>query len=170
VEANRVSDVRAAVITVSSSLARGEGEDESGPALVAFAERIGARVVDHETVPDERELIEGRLRYWSDHGGCELVLTTGGTGLSPDDVTPEATRAAIEREAPGIAEAMRAASREHTDKWMLSRGVAGTRGRTLIVNFPGNPPSIEQAGAAIADALPHALALLARAEAGHRHD
>jgi molybdopterin adenylyltransferase len=170
VETNRVTEVRAAVITVSSSLARGEGEDESGPALVAFAERIGARVVDHETVPDERELIEGRLRYWSDHGGCELVLTTGGTGLSPDDVTPEATRAAIEREAPGIAEAMRAASREHTDKWMLSRGVAGTRGRTLIVNFPGNPPSIEQAGAAIADALPHALALLARDDAGHKHD
>jgi molybdopterin adenylyltransferase len=98
------------------------------------------------------------------------VLTTGGTGLSPDDVTPEATRAAIDREAPGIAEAMRAASREHTDKWMLSRGVAGTRGRTLIVNFPGNPPSIEQAGAAIAHALPHALALLARDDAGHRHD
>jgi molybdopterin adenylyltransferase len=165
-----MSEVRAAVITVSSSLARGEGEDASGPALVAFAERIGARVIDHETVPDERELIEGRLRYWSDHGGCELVLTTGGTGLSPDDVTPEATRAAIEREAPGIAEAMRAASREHTDKWMLSRGVAGTRGRTLIVNFPGNPPSIEQAGAAIADALPHALALLARDDAGHSHD
>jgi molybdopterin adenylyltransferase len=170
VEARRVSEVRAAVITISSTLARGEGEDESGPALVAFAERVGARVVDHETVPDERELIEGRLRYWSDHGGCELVLTTGGTGLSPDDVTPEATRAAIDREAPGIAEAMRAASREHTDKWMLSRGVAGTRGRTLIVNFPGNPPSIEQAGAAIAHALPHALALLARDETGHRHD
>jgi molybdopterin adenylyltransferase len=169
-EAHGVSEVRAAVITVSSSLARGEGEDESGPALVAFAERVGARVIDHETVPDERELIEGRLRYWSDHGGCELVLTTGGTGLSPDDVTPEATRAAIEREAPGIAEAMRAASREHTDKWMLSRGVVGTRGRTLIVNFPGNPPSIEQAGAAIADALPHALALLARDDAGHKHD
>ncbi|HEX2466639.1 MAG TPA: MogA/MoaB family molybdenum cofactor biosynthesis protein [Solirubrobacterales bacterium] len=163
-------EVRAAVITVSSSLSRGEGEDLSGPALVAFAERIGARVVDHETIPDERELIEGRLRWWSDHGGCELVLTTGGTGFSPDDVTPEATRAAIDREAPGIAEAMRAASKEHTDKWMLSRGVAGTRGRTLIVNFPGNPPSIEQTGAAIAEALPHALALLARKDAGHRHD
>ena len=165
-----MSEVRAAVVTVSTSLARGEGEDESGPALVAFAERVGARVVDHETVPDERELIEGRLRYWCDHGGCELVLTTGGTGLSPDDVTPEATRAAIDREAPGIAEAMRAASREHTDKWMLSRGVAGTRGRTLIINFPGNPPSIEQAGAEIADALPHALSLLARDDAAHTHD
>jgi molybdenum cofactor synthesis domain-containing protein len=152
----------AAILTVSTSRARGEGEDESGPALAAFAERIGATVVGTEVVPDERELIAGRLRWWCDEGGCELVLTTGGTGLSRDDVTPEATRDVIEREAPGIGEAMRAASREHTDKWMLSRGVAGTRGRALIVNFPGNPPAIDQAGAAIEAALPHALALLAR--------
>jgi molybdenum cofactor synthesis domain-containing protein len=152
----------AAILTVSTTRARGDGEDESGPALAAFAERIGATVVGTEVVPDERELIAGRLRWWCDEGGCELVLTTGGTGLSPDDVTPEATRDVIEREAPGIGEAMRAASREHTDKWMLSRGVAGTRGRALIVNFPGNPPAIDQAGAAIEAALPHALALLAR--------
>jgi molybdenum cofactor synthesis domain-containing protein len=152
----------AAILTVSTSRARGDGEDESGPALAAFAERIGATVVGTEVVPDERELIAGRLRWWCDEGGCELVLTTGGTGLSPDDVTPEATRDVIEREAPGIGEAMRAASREHTDKWMLSRGVAGTRGRALIVNFPGNPPAIDQAGAAIEAALPHALALLSR--------
>ena len=154
-------ELGAAIVTISTSRARGDGEDASGPALAAFAERIGARVVGTEVVPDERELISGRLRWWCDEGGCELVLTTGGTGLSPDDVTPEATRDVIEREAPGIAEAMRAASREHTDKWMLSRGVAGTRGRTLIVNFPGNPPAIEQAGAAIETALPHALSLLA---------
>jgi len=88
------------------------------------------------------------------------VLTTGGTGFSPDDVTPEATRAVIDREAPGIAEAMRAASRQHTPLWMVSRGVAGTRGATLIVNFPGNPPAIEQAGAGVAEAIPHAVALL----------
>ena len=152
----------AAILTISTSRSRGEGEDASGPALAAFAERAGVGVVGTEVVPDERELIAGRLRWWCDEGGCELVLTTGGTGLSPDDVTPEATRDVIEREAPGIAEAMRAASREHTDKWMLSRGVAGVRGRTLIVNFPGNPPAIEQAGAAIEPALPHALALLTR--------
>jgi molybdopterin adenylyltransferase len=153
----------AAVITISSSRANGGGAvDTAGPALAAFAERVGAKVVGTEVVPDERELIAGRLRWWCDEGGCELVLTTGGTGLSPDDVTPEATLAVIDREAPGIAEAMRAASKEHTDKWMLSRGVAGTRGRTLIVNFPGNPPAIEQAGEAIAAALPHALALLVR--------
>jgi molybdenum cofactor synthesis domain-containing protein len=158
--------LRAAVITVSTTRSRGGGRDESGPALAAFAERLGAEVVGTEVIPDERELIEGRLRFWCDQGGCELVLTTGGTGLSPDDVTPEATSAVIERPAPGIGEAMRLASRDHTDKWMLSRGVAGARGRTLIVNFPGNPPAIEQAGAAIEAALPHALALLAR-RAGH---
>ncbi len=118
-------------------------------------------MVGRDLIADLRELIEQRLRHWADDERCELVLTSGGTGFSPNDVTPEATRAVIEREAPGIAEAMRAASREHTRHWMLSRAVAGIRGATLIVNFPGSPRSIEQAGAAIADALPHALKLLA---------
>lgn len=149
------------MIVVSTSKAREEGEDESGPALAAFAERLGLEVAGREIVPDDRELIAERLRHWADAEGCALVLTTGGTGLAPTDVTPEATRAAIEREAPGIAEAMRSASREHTPHWMLSRAVAGVRGSTLIVNFPGSPRSIEQAGAAIAPALPHALELLA---------
>ena len=153
-------EIGAAVLTISTSKARGDGEDSSGPALAGFAERVGATVVGAEVIPDERELIEGRLRFWSDEGGCELVLTTGGTGFSPDDVTPEATRAVLDREAPGLAEAMRAASRAHTPMWMTSRGVAGTRGRTLIINFPGNPPAIEQAGSALIEALPHALALL----------
>jgi molybdopterin adenylyltransferase len=159
-DAREVGELGAAVLTISTSRARGEGVDESGPALAAFAERLGAKVVGTEVIPDERELIEGRLRWWCDEGGCELVLTTGGTGFAPDDITPEATRAVIEREAPGLAEAMRAASRDHTGLWMVSRGVAGTRGRTLIVNFPGNPKAIEEAGAGIADAIPHALALL----------
>jgi molybdenum cofactor synthesis domain-containing protein len=152
---------RAAVITVSSSRARGGGEDRSGPALAAYAARLGAEVVGTEVIPDERELIEGRLRWWCDERGCELVLTTGGTGFAPDDVTPEATRAVIDREAPGIAEAMRAVSREHTPLWMVSRGICGTRGRSLIVNFPGSPKSIDEAGSAIAEAIPHALRLLA---------
>ena len=159
---------RAAVITVSTSKARGEGEDTSGPALAAYAERLGAEVVGSEVIADDRELIAERLRHWCDEGGCELVLTTGGTGFSPDDVTPEATRDVIEREAPGLPEAMRAASREHTAMWMISRGVAGTRGRTLIVNFPGNPPAIEQAGAALERAIPHAVALLS-GKRGHPH-
>lgn len=156
---------RAAVITVSTSRSRGEGTDEGGPALAAYAERLGAKVVGTEVIPDERELIAGRLRWWCDEGGCELVLTTGGTGFSRSDVTPEATRDVIDREAPGMAEAMREASREHVSLWMVSRGVVGTRERTLIVNFPGNPPAIEQAGAGIVEAIPHALRLLA----GERH-
>jgi molybdenum cofactor synthesis domain-containing protein len=158
--ARELGEIGAAVLTISTSRARGGGEDLSGPALAAFAERVGARVIGTELIPDERELIEGRLRWWCDEGGCELVLTTGGTGFSPDDLTPEATRAVIEREAPGIGEAMRAASRDHTAMWMASRAIAGTRGRSLIINFPGNPPAIEQAGAAIAEALPHMLGLL----------
>lgn len=154
---------RAAVLTISTSKSLGDGEDVSGPALGALLERAGCEIAAIEVISDERELIAGRIRFYVDEEGCDLVATTGGTGLSPDDVTPEATRDVIEREAPGIAEAMRLASREHVPRhWMLSRGVAGTRGRTLILNFPGNPNAIEQAGAAIVDSLPHALGLLAR--------
>src|SRR5207253_8524554 len=121
---------------------------------------IGAQLAGADVIPDDRSEIETRIRHWSDVERCELVLTSGGTGFAPTDVTPEATRAVIEREAPGIGEAMRAASREHTPHWMLSRAVAGIRGRTLIVNFPGNPRSVGETAQAIAPALPHALALL----------
>lgn len=153
--------MRAAVISVSTSRSAGGGEDVSGPALAALLEGAGCDVVAVELIPDERELIAGRLRYYADEDGCELIATTGGTGLAPDDVTPEATRDVIEREAPGIAEAMRLASREHVPRhWFLSRGVAGTRRRTLIVNFPGNPNAIEQAGAVLVGSLGHALTLV----------
>jgi molybdenum cofactor synthesis domain-containing protein len=158
---------RAAVITISTSKAAGEGEDESGPALVALAQGIGADVIGTEVIGDERTLIASRLRHWCDEGVVDLVLTTGGTGLAPSDVTPEATRDVIEREAPGIAEAIRLASREHTHHWMLSRAVSGTRRRTLIVNLPGNPKAIGEAGDAIAEALPHALALLSGGRTEH---
>jgi molybdopterin adenylyltransferase len=131
--------MRAAILTISISKARGEGEDESGERLARFAEGLGA----------------------------EVVLTTGSTGFAPSDVTPEAILGVIDREAPGLAEAMRLASREHTPNWMLSRAVAGTRGSTLIVSFPGSPRSIEQAGEAIAAALPHALELLAGHDGAH---
>jgi molybdenum cofactor synthesis domain-containing protein len=160
--------MRAALLTISSSKARGEGEDESGARLAELAGRIGVEVAGREVLPDARRTIEARLRHWADDAGVELILTSGGTGFSPDDVTPEATRAAIEREAPGIAEAMRAASRPHTPHWMLSRAVAGIRGSTLIVNFPGSPGAVEQAGEALAAALPHALRLLAGRDPGHR--
>src|SRR5690348_16542560 len=128
---------RAAVITVSSSRATGGGPpDESGERLAAFALGLGAELAGRELLADDRAAVEERLRHWADAEGCDLVLTTGGTGFAPSDVTPEATRAVVDREAPGIAEAMRAASREHTPHWMLSRAVAGIRGSTLIVNFP----------------------------------
>lgn len=159
--------MRAGIVTISTSKARGEGADDSGPELVEFARRIGAEIVGTDLIPDDREAIEARLRHWCDSERCELVLTSGGTGLSPSDVTPEATRAVIEREAPGIPEAMRAASRAHTDHWMLSRAVAGARGSTLIVNFPGSPRSIRQTGDSLAAALPHALALLAGKHTSH---
>jgi molybdenum cofactor synthesis domain-containing protein len=159
--------MRAAVLTISTSKAAGEGEDESGARLAAFAERLGAAVVGRELMPDDRETIEERLRHWGDEERCDLVLTTGGTGFAPSDVTPEAITAVIDREAPGLAEAMRLASREHTPHWMLSRAVAGIRGSTLIVSFPGSPRSIEQAGEAIAPALPHALELLAGERSAH---
>jgi len=153
--------MRAAILTISTSRAAGEDGDESGDGLVRFVESLGAEVAGREVITDDRELIAERLAHWSDAEGCDLVLTTGGTGFGPSDVTPEATRAVIEREAPGIPEAMRAASRPHTRHWMLSRAVAGIRGSTLIVNFPGSPKSIDEAGDAIASALPHALELLA---------
>ena len=153
---------------MSTSRSAGAGADEGGDALEQFARgSLGAEIVAREIVSDERGAIEARLRGYCDGGGCDLVLTTGGTGVAPRDVTPEATLAVIEREVPGIAEAMRAASQPHTRHWMLSRGVAGIRGATLIVNFPGSPRSIPQAGAAIADALPHALALIAGTTTSH---
>jgi molybdopterin adenylyltransferase len=159
--------MKAAILTISTSKARGEGTDESGPALVEVAEALGAEIVATELLEDDVQEIEDRLRHLCDRVACDIVLTTGGTGFAPTDVTPEATLAVIEREAPGIAEAMRAASREHTPHWMLSRAVAGTRGSTLIVNFPGSPKSIHQTANAIINALPHALALLAERPTDH---
>ena len=153
--------MRAAVITVSTSKAAGEGEDESGPELAELARSLDLEIAGAEILTDDAAVISARLRHWADEERCSLILTSGGTGFSPTDVTPEATRAVIEREAPGIGEAMRLTARAHTPNWMLTRAVAGIRGRTLIVNFPGNPNSIRETGGALAQVLPHALALLA---------
>lgn len=152
--------MRAALITISTSKAQGEGVDESGARLAELAREIGAEIAGAEIIADDRERIAERLRHWADAEECDLVLTSGGTGFAPTDVTPEATRSVLEREAPGIGEAMRAASKDHPN-WMLSRAIAGIRGRTLIVNFPGNPRSVAEAGPAIAAVLPHALELIA---------
>jgi molybdopterin adenylyltransferase len=159
--------MRAAVITISSSRGNAGRPDEGGPALAEFARSIGAEVAATEVVPDEQSKIEWALRHYADTERCDLILTTGGPGFAPDDVTPEATLAVIERAAPGIPEALRAVSRAHTPNWMLSRGVAGIRGRSLIINFPGSPKSIGEAGEAIADAIPHAVSLLTNRPTPH---
>ncbi len=159
--------LRAAVITVSTSKARGDGDDESGPLLAALAERLGAEVLGREVIPDERPLIEARLRHWADSERCSLVLSTGGTGVSPGDLTPDATASVIERSIPGLGEAIRAASRPHTSNWMLSRALAGVRGHTLIVNLPGSPASIRQLSEELLAPLAHALDLIAGRPAAH---
>ena len=153
---------RAAVLTISTSLANGEGDDVSGPALVRLCEQAGLEV-QHELVSDERESIMGALKRLCDFENVRFVFTTGGTGLTIDDVTPEATRAVIDREAPGYAEAIRADSRLHTPLGLLTRGVSGVRGRTLIVNLPGNPKAIEQSWPIVEPTLEHAAATLERA-------
>lgn len=158
---------RVGVLVVSSSKAAGEGSDRSGPELERFAERIGGRVAATEIVPDGRGGVAAKLREWADGGDVDLILTSGGTGFSPDDQTPEATVEVADRTAPGIGEAMRLASREHTPHWMLSRATAAVRGTTLIVNFPGNPKAIGECGGAIAGSLPHALKLLAERPVSH---
>jgi molybdopterin adenylyltransferase len=153
--------MRAAVVTVSSSLARGEGEDVSGARLADLCREAGLDV-SHETVADDREAIARVLMRLADQEGVRFVFTTGGTGLTVDDVTPEATRDVIGREAPGYAEAIRSDSRGHTPLGILTRGVSGVRGRTLIVNFPGNPKAIDQSWPVVAPTLEHAAATLER--------
>ena len=157
--------MRTAILTVSTSVSRRKAEDVSGPRLAAAAEAAGCDVVAMEVVPDDFSLIEDRLHHFVDEG-CDLVFTTGGTGLTPDDVTPEATRAVVEREAPGIAEAMRAESLRRTPMGILSRGISGIAHRTLIVNFPGSPKAIEQLFPVVAPVLRHAVQTL-RGDSSH---
>ena len=160
---------RVGILTVSDRSARGERDDLSGPALVRLTEQqLGFHVAEYAIVPDEREEIAARLRDWSDRARLDLILTTGGTGFAPRDVTPEATRDVLERETPGLAEAMRAASLAVTPHAMLSRAVAGIRGRTLIVNLPGSPKAAGENLNTIAPALRHGLELLAEKEGADR--
>jgi molybdenum cofactor synthesis domain-containing protein len=150
---------------VSTTVSRREAEDLSGPALAAAAEAAGCEVVAMEVVPDDYALIEDRLHHFLDMA-CDLVFTTGGTGLTPDDITPEATRAVLDREAPGFAEAMRAEAARHTPMGILSRGISGIAGRTLIVNFPGSPKAIGEMFGVLAPTLGHAVRTL-RGESRH---
>ena len=153
--------MRAVILTVSSSVARRETEDEAGPLLARRADEAGAEVVAMEVVPDDPALIEDRLHHYVDEG-VSFIFTTGGTGLTPDDITPEVTRAVITRDAPGIAEAMRARSLEHTPMGMLARGVSGIAKSTLIVNFPGSPRAVDQLFGVVAPVLGHAAQTLGR--------
>ncbi len=156
------------VLTISDSGAKGVREDTSGENIRAIVTQLPDAVIEAGAIiPDERELIEATLCEWSDAKQLNLILTTGGTGLAPRDVTPEATRAVIDREAPGIAEAMRAISLQHTPFGMLSRGVVGTRGRTLIINLPGSPKAVKECLEYILPVLPHAVNLLTEGPREH---
>ncbi len=165
---------RVGILTVSDRASRGEAEDLSGPELTRLVrEELGWEVVLLAVVPDERAVIAETLRRWADEEDVALILTTGGTGFAPRDVTPEATRDVIDREAPGLAEAMRAASLQITPHAMLSRAVAGIRGRTLIVNMPGSPKAVREQFAVIAPVLPHGVRLLREVpqeNRRHQHD
>ncbi|MGI8805151.1 MAG: MogA/MoaB family molybdenum cofactor biosynthesis protein [Thermoleophilaceae bacterium] len=153
--------MRAAILTISTSLAWGEGDDVSGPSLVELCRAAGLET-SHETVPDERASIVAALKRLCDEEQARFVFTTGGTGLTPDDVTPEATREVVQRDAPGYAETIRAQSRDHTPLGILTRGVSGVRGRTLIVNFPGSPNGVRQSWPVVEPTLRHAAETLAR--------
>ncbi|HLT58242.1 MAG TPA: MogA/MoaB family molybdenum cofactor biosynthesis protein [Limnochordales bacterium] len=157
---------RIGVLTVSDRRALGAGADVSGARVAHRAADLG-EVVCREVVPDERDQIAARLRHMADGMGLDLVLTTGGTGLGPRDVTPEATLAVVERLVPGLPERMRAVGAEREPRAVLSRGVAGIRGRTLIVNLPGSPKGAVESLEAIFDVLPHALGVLRGEPGGH---
>ena len=154
---------RAKVVTVSDGVVAGTREDKSGEALSASLERAGFEVVDRRVVPDGVESVAGALQELAD-GFAGLIATTGGTGFAPRDLTPEGTRAVLDREAPGLAEAMRLAN---PDKGRLSRGIAGTVGRCIVVNTPGSTAGAVECIEAIAEVLPHALELLAEEPTSH---
>jgi molybdopterin adenylyltransferase len=160
------------IITVSDRAARGEYDDRSGPIIKRLlSEQLGWQIADEAIVPDEQSQIADLLVRWADERRLALILTTGGTGFAPRDVTPEATRAVIEREAPGLAEAMRSASLQATPHAMLSRAVCGIRGSSLIINLPGSPKAVRENLVVLLPVLPHAIDLLTEApgaESGHQ--
>ncbi|HEY6804524.1 MAG TPA: MogA/MoaB family molybdenum cofactor biosynthesis protein [Pyrinomonadaceae bacterium] len=155
------TQIKAVVITVSDACSRGERHDKSGDTLVRLLDEVGAELIAHEVVADDLEPLSILLQQHADKANANLIVTTGGTGFGPRDNTPEATRHVIEREAPGLAEAMRAESLKYTPMGMISRGVCGIRGGCLIVNLPGSPKAVEESFAVIKPVLSHVVDLLA---------
>lgn len=154
-------NVKAGVLTASDRAANGVYADESGKKLSALMGGIeGIEVCRYEVVPDKKEAIAACLRQWCDVDRLDVIVTTGGTGLGPRDVTPEATRSVLDKEVPGLAEALRSEGSGFTPLAWLSRGVAGVRGKTLVVNLPGSPEAVEQGFRVLARILPHALAMI----------
>jgi molybdopterin adenylyltransferase len=158
--------MRVAILTISDSVSRGTHQDASGPALRERCAQLGWQVVAEAILPDEPVAIRDRLVSLADSGATDLILTTGGTGIGPRDSTPEATAEACQKLLPGISELMREEGRKKTPRAVLSRAVAGVRGRVLIVNLPGSPRGALESLDAVADLLPHALHVLG----GARHD
>ena len=162
--------LRIAVLTVSDRSARGDRPDASGPALVELIKTQGWVVVRTDVLPDDLNILRESIALWADRGDVDIILTTGGTGFAPRDVTPEATRAVIEREAQGLVEAMRVASGSRSAHAMLSRAVAGIRGNVLIINLPGSPKAASENFQVVIPVLDHAIKLIREdpdAEAGH---
>jgi molybdenum cofactor synthesis domain-containing protein len=155
----------AGILTISDKGSKGERQDKSGDAIRETLSGMDARIVNYDIVPDEKELIIEKLVKWADEDNLDVVITTGGTGLTPRDVTPEATLAVVDRIVPGFAEAMRAESLKKTPHAMLSRAVVGTRGKCLIINLPGSPRAVRECLQVILPALPHAVETL-KGEAG----
>ena len=162
--------IRVGIVTVSDRSSRGERPDTSGPALVDAVSQQGWQVIRTAIVPDDLEKLIKIMSDWADSGEFDVILTTGGTGFSPRDVTPEATEAVVQRSTPGLAEAMRTTGLLSTPHAMLSRATAGIRARTLIINLPGSPKGAIENFAVLIPVLPHAVQLLQEdpaAEAGH---
>jgi molybdenum cofactor synthesis domain-containing protein len=162
--------IRFAILTVSDRSSQGIRDDLSGPVLVELVAEQGWQALPVKIVPDEVDEIKAILIEWADSGDVDVILTTGGTGFAPRDVTPEATRAVIEKQAPGVVEAMRQQSLAITPHGMLSRAAAGIRRRTFIVNFPGSPKAVRENFQVLVPVLPHMVELLRedpKAEAGH---